>query len=85
MAFFMHAHSATFHQPILKIEGQSISAIEATKEINQLKNNLAMEQSTLFLTHSVRILIAKLQESDWSSVDEGQIKTTAAEFETKTI
>lgn len=76
----MHAQSATFHQAILKIEGQSISAIEAMKEINKLKNNLAMKQSTLFLPHSVCILMAKLQETDCSSVDEEQIKTTAAEF-----
>lgn len=43
MAFFMHAQSTTFHQTVLKIEDQSISAIEAVKEINQLKDNLALK------------------------------------------
>ncbi|CAI6363854.1 unnamed protein product [Macrosiphum euphorbiae] len=32
--YFMHAQSATFHQAVLKIEGQNVSAIDAANEIN---------------------------------------------------
>lgn len=41
--FFMHAQSATFHQAVLKIERQTMSAIEIAKEINRLKDNLTLK------------------------------------------
>ncbi|KAF2900511.1 hypothetical protein ILUMI_05675 [Ignelater luminosus] len=61
-------------------QGRSISAIEAMKEINQLKDNLVLKQGTRFLPHSVRDLMAKLRENGCSGVDEENMKTTAAEF-----
>ncbi|KAF2891529.1 hypothetical protein ILUMI_14644 [Ignelater luminosus] len=40
--FFMHAKVGIFYQVLLKIEGQSVSAIEAVKEIKCLKDNLTL-------------------------------------------
>lgn len=31
--YFLHAQSASFHQAVLKLEGQAVLAIEAAKEI----------------------------------------------------
>lgn len=77
--YFIHAQSATFHQAVLKIEGQSVSAIEATREINQLKDNLRSKQRTQFLPHSVRNLILQFQVSD-SGCTEEYVKNVASEF-----
>ncbi|KAF2903525.1 hypothetical protein ILUMI_02663 [Ignelater luminosus] len=74
---FLCIHS---QQAVLKIEDQSISATEAMKKINQLKDNLVLKQNTRFLPHSVRDLIAKSRENGCSGVDEEYMKTTAAEF-----
>lgn len=78
MAFFIHSQSSTFHQTILKIEGQNISAIEAAKEINRLKENLTLKQSTQFLPHSVRNLLVQLQEN--GCVEAEHVKNMVLEF-----
>lgn len=76
--YFIHAQSASFHQAVLKIEGQNISAIEAATEINQLKKNLAQKQATQFLPYTVRTLLTKLKNS--FDIDEELVKITASEF-----
>jgi len=59
----MHAQSATFHQAVLKIEGQNVPAIEAANEINQLQNNLNQNQNACYLPHATRNITVKLQET----------------------
>lgn len=76
--YFMHAQAATFHQTVLKIEGQNVSAIESTKEINRLRDNLALKESSVFLPHAVRNLMVKLQETDADVVQ--NVKAAATEF-----
>lgn len=34
--YFLHAQSASFHQAVLKLEGQTVSATEAAKEIKAM-------------------------------------------------
>lgn len=74
----MHAQAATFHQTVLKIEGQNVSAIESTKEINRLRDNLALKESSVFLPHAVRNLMVNLQETDADVVQ--NVKAAATEF-----
>ncbi|KAF2890983.1 hypothetical protein ILUMI_15190, partial [Ignelater luminosus] len=69
---------ATFSQTVLTIEGQNVSAIESTKEINCLRDNLAHKESSLFLPHAVRNIMVKLQETDAAVVQ--SVKTAATEF-----
>lgn len=76
--YFLHAQAATFHQAVLKIEGQNVSAIESTKEINRLRENLALKESSIFLPHAVRNLMVKIQETDAAAVQ--KVKSAAAEF-----
>lgn len=76
--FFMHAQAATFHQAVLNIEGQTVSAIETTKQINRLTENLTLKQNSCFLPHASRNILLKLRKS--GLVDEENVKTTAAEF-----
>lgn len=76
--FFIHAQSATFHQTVLKIEGQTVSAIETAKEINQLKDNLALKQNSFFLPHAARNILLKLQKT--GVVNEENVKSVAVEF-----
>lgn len=73
--YFMHAQAATFHQVVLKIEGQNVSAIESAKEINRLRDNLALKESSIFLPHTVRNLL-----QDTNVADQQNVKTAAAEF-----
>ena len=40
----------SFHQAVLKIEGQNISGIEAASEINKLKDNLSQKETAQFLS-----------------------------------
>ncbi|XP_047036755.1 protein FAM200B-like [Helicoverpa armigera] len=77
--YFLHAQSASFHQAVLKLEGQTVSAIEAAKEINQLKDNLIQKQTNQFLPFMVRQLILKLKDSG-TNIDEEFVKRTATEF-----
>lgn len=77
--YFLHAQATTFHQAVLKIEGQNVSAIESAKEINRLRDNLALKENSVFLPHTVRNLLVKLQNTD-AAVDEQSVKTAAAEF-----
>lgn len=77
--YFLHAQAATFQQAVLKIEGQNVSAIESAKEINRLRDNLALKENSLFLPHTVRNLLVKLQETD-AAIDQQNVKTAAAEF-----
>ena len=77
--YFLHAQAATFHEAVLKIEGQNVSAIETAKEINRLRDNLALKENTIFLPHMVRSLLVKLHETE-AAIDEQNVKTAAAEF-----
>ncbi|XP_044741892.1 uncharacterized protein LOC123302864 [Chrysoperla carnea] len=77
--YFLHAQSASFHQAVLKIEGQTLSAIDVAKEINQLKENLIQKQTNQFLPFTVRTLIVKLKDNG-SNIDEDFVKRTATEF-----
>lgn len=52
--YFLHAQSASFHQAVLKVEGNILSAIEAAKEINQLKDNLVQKEASRFLPFTLR-------------------------------
>lgn len=79
MVYFLHAQAATFHEAVLKIEGQNVSAIESAKEINRLRDSLALKENTIFLPHIVRNLLVKLQESE-AAVDQQNVRTAAAEF-----
>ncbi|GBP21238.1 hypothetical protein EVAR_84363_1 [Eumeta japonica] len=79
MALFLHAQSASFHHAVLKVEGQTVSAIEAAKEINHLKDNLAQKQINQFLPFTVRNLIEKLKDNG-TNIDEDFVKNTATEF-----
>ncbi|KAL4719536.1 hypothetical protein ACJJTC_012989 [Scirpophaga incertulas] len=72
-----HNHTS-FHEVVLKIEGQNVSAIESAKEINRLRDNLALKENTIFLPHVVRNLLGKLQEE--AAVDQQNVRTAAAEF-----
>lgn len=76
---FMHSQAATFHQAVLNIEGQCISAIDTKKEIDKLLDNLALKEKELFLPHSMRNVIKKLKE-DGCDIDEDFIKATAVNF-----
>ncbi|KAL4702859.1 hypothetical protein ACJJTC_018377 [Scirpophaga incertulas] len=76
--YFLHAQAASFHEVVLKIEGQNVSAIESAKEINRLRDNLALKENTIFLPHVVRNLLGKLQEE--AAVDQQNVRTAAAEF-----
>lgn len=73
--YFMHAQAAIFHQTVLKIEGQNVSAIESTKEINRLRDNLALKENSVFLPYTVRV---KLQETDAAVAQ--SVKAGAVEF-----
>lgn len=77
--YFLHAQTAIFHQAVLKIEGQNVSAIESANEINRLRDNLELKENSIFLPHSVRNLLVKLQKTD-VAVDEQNVKTAAADF-----
>jgi len=77
--YFLHGQSASFHQAVLKLEGQTVSAIEAAKEINQLKDNLTQKQTNQFLPFMVRQLIVKSKDNV-TEVDEEFVKRTATEF-----
>lgn len=74
--YFMHAQSATFHQAVLNIESQYVSAIDAANEINQLQSNLNQKQNVCYLPHTTRNIMAKLQ--DTGVVNEKNVKTAAA-------
>ena len=76
--YFMYTQAATFHQTVLKIEGQNVSAIESTKAINRLRDNVALKESSVFLPRAVRNLMVKLQEIDAAVVQNA--KTAATEF-----
>ncbi|KAL4703937.1 hypothetical protein ACJJTC_007863 [Scirpophaga incertulas] len=76
--YFLHAQAASFHEVVLKIEDQNVSAIESAKEINRLRDNLALKENTIFLPHVVRNLLGKLQEE--AAVDQQNVRTAAAEF-----
>ncbi|OWR45109.1 putative calcium channel voltage-dependent alpha2/delta subunit 1 [Danaus plexippus plexippus] len=52
--YFLHAQAATFHEAVLKIEVQNVSALESAMEINRLRDNLALKENTIFLPHIVR-------------------------------
>lgn len=78
--YFIHAQSSSFHQAVLKIEGQNISGIEAASEINKLKDNLSQKETAQFLPHAVRGLLVKLKESGYTDTDENFVKTKATEF-----
>lgn len=77
--YFLHAQSASFHQAVLKIEGQTLSAIEAAKEIKQLKDGLAQKETNQFLPFTVRSLMVKLKDSG-INIDDEFVKSTATEF-----
>ena len=47
---------------VLKVEGQTLSAIEAVKENNQLKNNLTQKETNQFLPFTVRNLMMKIEK-----------------------
>lgn len=53
----------SFHQAALKIEAEILSAIEAAKEIHQLKDNLAKNRTNQFSPFTVRSLMVKLKDS----------------------
>jgi len=74
----MHAQSATFHQAVLKIEGQNVSAKDAANKINQLQNNLIQKQNACYLPHATRNIMVKLQET--GAVNEENAKAAAAIF-----
>lgn len=67
-------------QAVLKIEGQILSVIEFTMEINRRRYNLALKENSLFLPYPARNLLVKLQETN-AGVDQN-VKTVAAEFHT---
>ncbi|CAL1279908.1 unnamed protein product, partial [Larinioides sclopetarius] len=77
--YFFFAQSASFHQPVLKLEGQTVSAIEAAKEINQLKDNLTQKQTNQFLPFMVRQLIVKSKDNV-TDIDEEFVKRATTEF-----
>ncbi|KAF8766424.1 hypothetical protein HNY73_019489 [Argiope bruennichi] len=77
--YFLYAQSASFHQAVLKLEGQTVSAIEAAKEINQLKDNLTQKQINQFLPFMVRQLIVKSKDNV-TDIDEEFVKRAATEF-----
>ncbi|KAK4877006.1 hypothetical protein RN001_009512 [Aquatica leii] len=76
---YLHAQSASFHQAVLKLEGQTVSAIEAAKEINQLKDNLTQKQTNQFLPFTVRQLMVK-SKNNGTDIDKEFVKRTATEF-----
>ncbi len=76
---FLHAQSASFHQAVLKIESQTLSVIEAAKEINQLKDTLAQKETNQCLPFTVRNLMVKLNNSG-TVIDDDFVKSTATEF-----
>ncbi|KAL4126194.1 hypothetical protein QTP88_010420 [Uroleucon formosanum] len=68
----------TFHQAVLKIEGQNVSAIDAANEINQLQNNLDQKQNSCYLPHATRNIMVKLQET--GDINKENVKTAASNF-----
>ncbi|GFY54581.1 uncharacterized protein TNIN_172131 [Trichonephila inaurata madagascariensis] len=70
---------ASFYQAVLQLEGQTVSAIEAAKVINELKDNLTQKQTNHFLPFMVRQLMLKLKDSG-TDIDEEFVKRTATEF-----
>lgn len=77
--YFLHTQAAAFHKVVLKIEGQNISAVESGRQINLLRESLALKERTIFLPHSVRTISVKLQEID-DTFDQQNINTVASEF-----
>lgn len=63
----------------MKLESQTVSAIEAAKEINQLKDNLSQKQTNQFLPFTVRQLIVKSKDNV-NDIDEEFVKRAATEF-----
>ncbi|GFY41430.1 uncharacterized protein TNIN_244051 [Trichonephila inaurata madagascariensis] len=61
--YFLHAQSVSFYQAVLQLEGQTVSAIEAAKVINQLKDNLTQKQTNQYLPFMVHQLMLKLKDS----------------------
>ena len=55
-----------------------MSAIESTKEMNRLRDNLALKESSVFHPRAVRNLMVKLQETEAAVVQNA--KTAATEF-----
>lgn len=76
--FFVHSQSMTFHTAVLKIEGQTISALEATKVIYELRTNLEEKPSSIILPYFVRQLLSDLQKKE--EVQEDYVKSIASDF-----
>lgn len=59
--WFVHNNSSLFHQAILKIEGNKISATEASLEYFRLLNTLTHRKEESFLPSKVKVYLSKLQ------------------------
>lgn len=77
--YFLHAQSASFHEAVLKLEDQTVLAIEAAKEIKQLRDNLTQKETNQFLPFTVRQLMLKLKDNS-TDIDEEFVKRMATEF-----
>jgi hypothetical protein len=74
--YFIHAQAATCHQAVLNIEGQNVSAIDASNEINQLQNTLNKKQNACYFPHATRNIMVKLLET--VAINEENVKSAAA-------
>ena len=61
---FVNDQAATFHQVVLKIEGENITAVEVLNAMSSLKESLHSRKDHVFLPHSVRRLVSKLEQED---------------------
>jgi len=75
---FIHSQAATFQQVILKTEGESISAVEVLSAVSNLKETLLSKKDNVFLPHSVRRLVRKLEYEDLT--DPSAIRKVVVEF-----
>ena len=75
---FVHSQAATFQQVVLKIEGESISAVEVFSAVSNLKETLQSKKDNVFLPHSVRRLVGTLEHEGLA--DPSAIRKIVVEF-----
>lgn len=77
---FVHSQASTFQQVllILKIEGESVSAAEVLSAISNLKETLQSKTDNVFMPHSVRRLVGKLEHGGLA--DPSAIRRVIVEF-----
>ena len=76
--YFVHCLAATFHQVVVKLGGEYVTAVEVTGEIMSLSENLKKREDNKFLPLMVKGMVRKLENDGLIKLSD--VQDTATEF-----